>query len=223
MSVRPIYIADCDQDKFVSSKDIEFQWHPGFSVSQKQKSIKSFHDSAYREYDFSNILEISTKSPTPIGVKCSAFNLILEINGIKSSVESFYQGSKLFRKGGPYTDLYEMKSIVSKKDKRIKESGELIGFSLFDVNWDLNDNFYSYLYILALKQNPSLANALQEYEAFTDIEFNPKKSFNCQAYSAALFIAASKSNINLDCLDCKDSFIESFPSKKLLNFQSDLF
>ena len=75
MSVRPIYIADCDQDKFVSSKDIEFQWHPGFSVSQKQKSIKSFHESAYREYNFSNILEISTKSENKFGTQLSAFNL----------------------------------------------------------------------------------------------------------------------------------------------------
>ena len=83
MSIRPIYIPDYNQDMFVMSKDIEFQWHPGFSVSQKQKSIKSFHENATREHKLSNILEISTKSPTAIGVKCSAFNLILEINGIR--------------------------------------------------------------------------------------------------------------------------------------------
>lgn len=223
MSIRPIFIPNCDNQKFVSSKDIEFQWHSGFSVSQKQKSINSLHENASKIYNLSNILEISTKSPVPLGVKCSAFNLILEINGCKSSVESFYQGSKLFQNGGPYTDLYEMKSIFSKKDNRIKESGNLIGFRFFDTNWGLNENFYSYLYVLALNQNPSLANELTKYDAFTDIEFNPKKSFNCQAYSAALFTSAITSNIDFKSLGNKELFMEKFPGTKLINFQKDLF
>ena len=29
---------------------------------------------------------------------------------------------------------------------------------------------------------------LNEFDAFTDIEFNPKRSFNCQAKSCALFV-----------------------------------
>ena len=116
MTFRPIYIPSLDNDKFVSTKDIEFTWYPGFSVSQKQKSIASLHENAKNTLNLSQILEISTKSPTSLGVKCSAFNLILKINGFKSSVESFYQGSKVFKNGGPYTDLYKMKSIISKKD-----------------------------------------------------------------------------------------------------------
>jgi len=223
MTIRPIYIPDLDDDKFVSSKDVEFKWYPGFSISQKQKSITSLHENATKSLNLSKILEISTKSPTSLGVKCSAFNLMLEINGFKSSVESFYQGSKIFKNGGPYTDLYEMKSIISKKDKRIKESGELIGFSFFDTHWGLIEDFYSYLYILALNQNLSLANEIQKYTAFTDIEFNPKKSFNCQAYSAALFVAATNRNIDLEGLESKECFVDRFPSKELINFQNDLF
>ena len=116
-----------------------------------------------------------------------------------------------------------MKSIISKKDQRIKESGELISFSFFDTHWNLGEDFYSYLYILALNQNSSLSDGIKKYDAFTDIEFNPKKSFNCQAYSAALFIAANNCNIDLDGIESKESFIDRFPSKKLINFQNSLF
>ena len=31
-----------------------------------------------------------------------------------------------------------------------------------------------------------------EFDAFTDIEFNPNKSLNCQARAAALFVAMKK-------------------------------
>jgi len=34
-----------------------------------------------------------------------------------------------------------------------------------------------------------------KYEAFTDIEFNPEKSINCQAYSIAMFVSLSKRNL----------------------------
>ena len=43
MTIRPVYIPNSDNDKFVSSKDVEFKWYPGFSISQKQKSITSLH------------------------------------------------------------------------------------------------------------------------------------------------------------------------------------
>ena len=36
---------------------------------------------------------------------------------------------------------------------------------------------------------PSLDENLEIYDAFTDIEFNPNKSINCQARSCALFLA----------------------------------
>ena len=32
-------------------------------------------------------------------------------SGLCASVESFYQGSKVFSGGGPYTDIYEMNSL----------------------------------------------------------------------------------------------------------------
>ena len=47
--------------------------------------------------------------------------------------------------------------------------------------------FYDWLYVSALAGRPELVNELEHRAAFTDIEFNPKRSINCQAHSVALF------------------------------------
>ena len=52
----------------------------------------------------------------------------------------------------------------------------------------------------ALLENEHIRNQLLEYEGFTDIAFNPKKSFNCQAYSAALFISLIMKKVHFDIL-----------------------
>ena len=53
--------------------------------------------------------------------------------------------------------------------------------------------FYDWLYLQALCQNRTLADQLLQYSGFTDIEFNPKKSFSTQARSCALFVALCRS------------------------------
>lgn len=63
-----------------------------------------------------------------IGKELSAFNLKTIYEGKKISVECAFQGSKVFEKGGPYTDLYMKPSIEAKKDRRLRESGKLIKF-----------------------------------------------------------------------------------------------
>ncbi|MCM3089396.1 hypothetical protein M3557_16010, partial [Bhargavaea ginsengi] len=47
----------------------------------------------------------------------------------------------------------------------------------------------------ALNQNKQFHDELLSYEAFTDIEFNPNKSINCQAYSVAMFVSLAKRNL----------------------------
>ena len=59
------------------------------------------------------------------------------------------------------------------------------------------------------------------YDAFTDIEFNPKKSYNCQAYSAALFKAANHRGFNLEEIKDPKKFRKMFPKEKLINFQME--
>ena len=38
-------------------------------------------------------------------------------------------------------------------------------------------------------ERQDLAEKICDYNAFTDIEFNPEKSINCQARSAAIFVS----------------------------------
>ena len=58
-----------------------------------------------------------------------------------------------------------------------------------------NPNIDDWLYINAVFQNKELLNELIKYDAFTDIEFNPNKSFNCQARSAAIVVSLWKNNM----------------------------
>ena len=190
MATRPVYIPKLDSIGVIT-KSVDFTWSPGMSKRQKQKSIKSLHKAA-NELGILPILEISSKSEENIGVNLSAFNLMIKTKQSKSfSVETAFQSSKVFEKGGPYIDLLNGTSRQAKKDIRLRESGNLSGFLFFDKKFPLKPRtyFYDWLYINALHQNKNLSGMIENYKGFTDIEFNPKKSINCQAYSAALYVS----------------------------------
>jgi hypothetical protein len=183
------------QPKLYSERLVSFQWIPGMAISQGRKSVINLHSSATEQLGISKILEISTRSQDELGVRLSAFNLPILIEGRRVSVEVAYQSSKVFKFGGPFTDLLEGSSMEAKQDLRIKTSGPLIGFRFEGREWPLssNPNFYDYLYIRALLAYPD-SEQLRNYEAFTDIVFSQstlkprgKKSFNCQARSAAIY------------------------------------
>ena len=139
-------------------------------------------------------LEISTKSPVPLGVKMSAFNL--KLDGI--TLECVFQSSKVFEHGGPYTDLLEKSPKDAKRDERLRSSGELTGFRYQGMDWALRPTtaFYDYIYYQAIRQTLSEEELkeLIEYDAFTDIEFNDRKSRNTQARSAALVCTVYRMN-----------------------------
>lgn len=71
----------------VEEKSFEFTWHSGFARSQKQKSIAEWHTAIQQSYPQANILEVSTKSTNPWGVKASAFRLSTCIAGHFYTVE----------------------------------------------------------------------------------------------------------------------------------------
>lgn len=188
---------------------VEFEWFPGLSVSQKQKSIRSLHAAAGKR-NLLNLLEISTKSEAHLGVALSAFNLHMTTAGGRvASIESIFQGSKVFKDGGPYLDLLEMPSRAAKTDPRLQSSGVLTGFRLKGRDWGLQPTtaFYDWLYLTALRQSPKLADSLMDYDGFTDIEFNPERSLNCQAASAALFVALKRRDILDAAMETPESFL----------------
>lgn len=188
---------------------MEFEWHPGFSTKQKRKSIRSLHRSA-RGYGVDRILEISSKSESELGQSLSAFNLMVSKNP-PVSVESAYQGSKVFREGGPYRDLYERDSPNAKKDDRLRNSGDLVAFDLKGQEWPLEPKtaFYDWLYLRALNQYKGRIEKLLNYDGFTDIEFNPDKSVNCQARAVAMGVALRRSEYLEEAIRSKESFIQT--------------
>ncbi|MFQ3608575.1 MAG: hypothetical protein SNJ55_08105 [Chloroherpetonaceae bacterium] len=197
MARRPIFSSGETEVNPVKVNEIEFNWFSGFSRSQCIKSIRSLHAEAKKMLSFENILEVSTCSENELGIKLSAFNLRLEWDKKIITVEAAYQGSKVFEKGGPYHDIYEMDSYRAKTDERIKNSGKIIEFNFFDYHWSAEPKsaFYNWIYILSLSQNKKLSDELEKFDAFSDIKFNPKNSLNCQAYSCALYVFLKRNNL----------------------------
>lgn len=207
MATRPIFISS--NNFFYEEKMVEFEYHGGFALKQKQKCIESLHFSSKKSFNELQLLEISTSSTISIGKKLSAFNLIYHnFDGSEFTIESAFQSSKIFENGGPYIDLLKAPSVVAKKDNRIRESGRVIGFEFLGKTYPTEPKtaFYDWIYINALNQNNELHDELLRYNAFTDIEFNPKKSINCQARSVAIFVSLKKQGL----LDFALSDFETF-------------
>lgn len=225
MAERPLFIPAIEGPALVRTKSVEFRWFPGMAVSQKQKSIDSLHAAAMKIPDVSKVLEVSSKSPDELGVALSAFNLTFTTlkHGRTFSVECAYQGSKVFERGGPFVDIFEMSSREAKKDQRTRSSGRLTGFRFFGTDWGLEPQtaFYDWLYINALKKKADLTQHLLNYSAFTDIEFNPERSINCQAYSVALFVSLCRRSLVDEALSSKDAFLRTIGKAEISNARQD--
>ena len=223
MANRPIFVINDNKKELFKEVNIDFTFYNGFAVTQKSKSIQSLHDNA-KKLGYENVLEVSTKSDNKFGWQLSAFNLMVDFDiDKKISLECAFQGSKVFENNVQYKDLYLVESIAAKKDERLKKSGNIIGFEFEGNFWENEPKtaFYDYLYIKTLYSNyRDLLNELTKFDAFSDIEFNPKKSVNCQARTCAILVALVKFNLLEDALKSKDKFIEIVYQKKMLESKS---
>lgn len=212
MAKRPVFISKSEGNLLVETRMVDFTWFAGMAVSQKQKSIASLHEAATKTLDVKTVLEISTKSTTPFGASLSAFNLKYqsEETGRHYSLEALFQSSKVFSHGGPFRDIREMSPRDAKRDPRLKSSGNLLHFNSGGQDWPLvpKTAFYDWLYLNILKRQPGLTEQLMRYKAFTDIEFNPDKSINCQAYAAALYVSLQRRGLLHDALGSQEAFLE---------------
>jgi len=210
MANRPIFLSTNNPKQLFEERNIEFKFYTGFSLSQKSKSIESLHQSA-KQNGVENILEVSTKSNHKIGWDLSAFNLMIDFDNHKQiSVECAFQGSKVFEGNIQYKDIYLKQSIEAKKDRRVRDSGEIIGFNFRDNFWNNEPKtaFYDWIYINALYKQPHITKELLNYTVFSDIEFNPKRSINCQARTCAVFVSLVRLGLIEEALSSKDRFIE---------------
>ena len=107
-----------------------------------------------------------------------------------AQAEKFYeQDSKKYELGRHYIDMLTLTPKEAKEDERHRNSGYIIAFSLNGEEWLLKSKtlFYDYIYVKTLIQNYGTNLNLSEYAWFTNIEFNSKKSINCQARSVAIY------------------------------------
>lgn len=219
MAKRPVFLVGKYRKSLVIEKEFEFKWYPGFSVVQKQKSIEDLHNKFKQQYTEKNILEISTKSTEAEGISLSAFNLMIHGKNGKEicSVECLFQGCKKFEKGGPYKDIWGKTSIEAKKDERLKTSGNLVAFEYKGEIWGLEPktHFYDWIYINAVHQNIELREKLVKYDAFTDIEFNPKKSINNQGRAAAFYVALYRLGLIERIIRDKEYYFELIKNKEI--------
>ena len=56
-------------------------------------------------------------------------------------------------------------------------------------------------------ENDELASETLEYDSFTDIEFSPEKSKNCQARASALFVTLNRKGL-LECVKDFEQFVK---------------
>ena len=219
MAERPVFVPTPDSIELVKEVFFKFQWHPGFAAVQKRKNINALHAAA-AVAGFEPLLEVSTKSESNRGRHLSAFHIALptkEHGRIK--LELAFQGSKVFERGGPFTDLYkkgEKEIGQAKRDPRLKESGALTGFRFeeFDFPIEPRTVFYDWMYCSFLAKYRDWVPKLYDYAGFTDIEFNPRRSINCQARSVALFLSLMKRGELDAALQSPSSFIQALSGSK---------
>jgi hypothetical protein len=193
MAERPVFVPSVIGTQLVEQVRVRFPWHPGLATSQKKKNVVELHQAASAQ-GLSPLLEISSKSDLEVGQRLSAFHLKIVADGEPTTVECAFQGSKVFEQGGPFTDLFWKTSKEAKQDPRIKNSGRLIGFQFEGKNFPTSPItvFYDWLYFKALYEHRDWIARREEWAGFTDIEFNPERSVNCQARSFAAFVSLIK-------------------------------
>ena len=210
MARRPVFVPDSDKP-YVSELSLDFEYCSGSSIQNKQRSIASLHASYVAKFPSSRVLEVSSKSERDIGVRLSAFNLMIEHPGRGSySVECAFQASKVFLHGGPYVDLLDASSRAAKTDRRLRESGELVAFRYCEHEFPLEPKtyFYDWLYASALCRDDKLVEQVMMFDAFTDIEHNPERSINCQARSVAKVVGLAWAGLLEDALQSPQTFLE---------------
>ena len=215
MAFRPVFIIKERAPRFEAVMT-EFEFHSGFSAVQRGRSAKSLAaafeaDRTLRGLPYLKVLEVSSASDEKLGVALSAFNLMItQKNGVTYSVESAFQASKCFERGGPYKDLLLKPSREAKKDERLRTSGAVTGFSISGLEFPTvpRTYFYDWLYVNALSRHPEYHDELMTYGAFTDISFNPQKQINCQAEAVTIFVSLKRAGLLDEALTDKDRFLE---------------
>jgi hypothetical protein len=91
-----------------------------------------------------------------------------------------------------------------------RSPGGLVAFAFENQRFPLEPKtaFYDWLYLSAIFPRRESLAPLSQYAGFTDIEFNPERSLNCQARSCALFVALTKARLLDEALSSGTAFVQ---------------
>lgn len=210
-AIRPVYevVTDPENPNMYKAVDVEFKWYPGLSVVQRRRSIVSLQQAYLEDHPDGKVIEVTTKSLNHIGEQFSPFYLTVKVDsGREVPVETVYHACKVYENAGPYTDILEKEPGHAKKDPRGKNSGKLTGFLFDGIEFppDPRAFFFCWLYIRALREHPDQAKELLNYNAFTDILFNPKKGFVNQAMACAIYVSLVKRGLLDEAMSSPEEF-----------------
>lgn len=208
MAERPVFVPSTKGSRLVIEVPVDFPWHPGMAPSQKKKNVLELHQAA-RSRGLLKLLEVSSKSEMEIGRRLSAFHQKVIVGGRPYPLESVFQSSKEFEFGGPYLDLLSADPREAKRDPRLQNSGKLRRFYFGGEYFPLSPPtvFYDWLYFSAIFPEREWLRRLEQVDGFTDIEFNPARSVNCQARSCALFVSLEKRGLLDEAMSSFASFL----------------
>lgn len=181
---RAIYIST-EKAPYCETRFLTFDPYKGMNITVKRRNAQAAADLYVKAFHGRKPLEVSSASDCEEGIHLSALKLT-DKKGY--TVECKFQSAKTFEHGGPYTDLLTA-GRNPKRDERLKNSGKLICFTLFDVKYPLQPAtaFYDWIYIQTLADNPALASFVSQHDTFSDISFNPERQYNCQAEACAVY------------------------------------
>lgn len=193
---------------FFKNVVVEAQFPKGW-IRTPIKGVEAVNE-AYKEKKGTDKIpfEVSSASKSELGRKLSAFNLKDDQGRL---LECVFQSSKKFENGGPYLDLLDVEPGKAKKDARLKNSGRLVAFVKDNVEYPISPRtaFYDYIYINALMANQDLWEEIDNYDAFTDVWFNPDKSSNCQAEAMAMFRGLKETGNLEKAMKSFDDFVDT--------------
>lgn len=209
MAERPIFLSSQKTEELVREISVPLVWHSGFAEAQKKRNVQALHEAAAR-LGYAPLLEVSTKSEEKVGQHLSAFHLKVRCADGDVPLECAFQGSKVFESGGPFTDLLFVDPRAAKRDERLRNSGRLIAFEFQGRRFPLEPKtaFYDWLYLGAIFPHRDWLSRLNKFVGFTDIEFNPNRSINCQARSVALFFSLLSRHRLEDAMRAPESFLD---------------
>ena len=201
----------------------EFSIVLGYGIPQTIENIDRLHRAGNIK-GISNIIEISNKDQTGKGKWFSAFNLktnlLIDSKIVETSLESAYQSSKVFSGDKQYIGLALKAPWTAKIEIRTLGAGNVIGFrftglirDIFntpETNWatEPKDAFYNWLYINSVILNKMNISELLKSDGFTDMLFNSKTGYACQAKACAILVALVRQGLYTEDLINPAIFLE---------------